>query len=266
MVQISLARHWPGKLSHVHTYAPFLAIAGLCFSLLHQSSLGATYGVLKARPLWYSPSLSVLFMLSAIVGGISLTIFASMLAARVSKKANVEDRLLEKLALFIGWALVVYLYFRFWYAFSMTYTYEPGRTEGLALLTKGPLAFNFWVGEILLGAVIPIIILLRSKWRANPNLRMLALLMVVGGLVAYRWDVNLSGQLVVLSYLPKAIETMYTTYKPALIEWLVGAGVVAFGLFAFTLGVQYLGIVDHGVEETAVEPVIESEPIPALGD
>jgi len=260
---------WPtlaGKLSHVHHYAPFLAIAGLCLSMLHQSSLGATYGVLKARPLWYSPSLSVLFMISAIVGGISLTIFASMLAARLSKKANIEDRLLEKLALFIGWALVVYLYFRFWYAFSMTYTYEPGRTEGLALLTKGPLAFNFWVGEILLGAVVPIIILLRAKWRANPRLRMLALLMVVGGLVAYRWDVNLSGLLVVLSYLPKGIETIYTTYKPALIEWLVGGGVVAFGLMAFTLGVQYLGIVDHAVEETAAEPIADVEPVPAMGE
>lgn len=260
---------WPklaGKLSHVHHYAPFLAIAGLCFSLLHQSSLGATYGVLKARPLWYSPSLSVLFMISAIVGGISLTIFASMLSARVSKKANVKDDLLEKLAQFVGWALVLYLYFRFWYAFSMTYTYEPGRTEGLALLTKGPLAFNFWVGEILLGAVIPIIILLRPKWRAKAHLRMLALLMVVGGLVAYRWDVNLSGQLVVLSYLPKEIETIYTSYKPALIEWLVGGGVVAFGMMAFTLGVQYLGIVDHGVEEAATDAIAAGEPVPSMGD
>jgi Ni/Fe-hydrogenase subunit HybB-like protein len=261
--------NWPklaGKLSHIHHYAPFLAIAGLCLSMLHQSSLGATYGVLKARPLWYSPSLSVLFMISAIIGGISLTVFASMFSARVSKYANVKDKPLEKLAQFIGWALVVYLYFRFWYAFSMTYTYEPGRTEGLALLTRGPLAFNFWVGEILLGAVVPIIILLRSKWRANPNLRMMALLMVVGGLVAYRWDVNLSGQLVILSYLPKEIETMYTTYSPALIEWLVGAGVVAFGMMAFTLGVRYLKVVDHGVEKLETEEVPAVEAIPAMGD
>jgi Ni/Fe-hydrogenase subunit HybB-like protein len=260
---------WPGlagKFSHVHHYAPFLAIAGLGFSLLHQSSLGATYGVLKARPLWYSPSLSVLFMISAIIGGISLTIFASMLASRLSKKANVKDDILEKLALFIGWALVVYLYFRFWYTFSMTYTYEPGRTEGLALLTRGPLAFNFWVGEILFGAVIPIIVLLRAKWRANPRLRMLALLMVVGGLVAYRWDVNLSGQLVLLSYLPKGIETVYTTYKPALIEWLVGGGVVAFGIMTFTLGVQYLGIVDHGSEEIVTDTIANIEQVPSIGD
>ena len=255
-----------GKLSHVHHYAPYLAIAGLGLSMLHQSSLGATYGVLKARPLWYSPSLSILFMISAIVGGISLTIFASMLSARLSQKANVNDRVLEKLALFVGWALVVYLYFRFWYAFSMTYTYEPGRTEGLALLTKGPLAFNFWIGEILLGIIVPMVILLKSKWRAQPGLRMLALLMVVGGLVAYRWDVNLSGQLVILSYLPKEIETMYTTYSPALIEWVVGAGVVAFGLFAFSLGVQYLKIVDHGVEGIVSEPVLEVEAAPAMAD
>jgi Ni/Fe-hydrogenase subunit HybB-like protein len=260
---------WPtlaGKLSHVHHYAPFLAVAGLCLSMLHQSSLGATYGVLKAKPLWYSPSLSVLFMISAIVGGISLTIFASMLAARLSKDANADDRLLEKLAYFVGWTLAIYLYFRFWYAFSMTYTYEPGRTEGLALLTKGPLAFNFWIGEIILGAIVPMIILLKAEWRRTPWLRMLALAMVVGGLVAYRWDVNLSGQLVILSYLPKELHTMYTSYKPALIEWLVGGGVVAFGLMAFTMGVRYLKIVDHGMVDTAPEVVEMPELVPVPGD
>lgn len=56
-------RHLPKlaeKMTGIHHYAPFLAIAGLCLSMLHQSSLGATYGILKSRPFWYSPSLSVL--------------------------------------------------------------------------------------------------------------------------------------------------------------------------------------------------------------
>ncbi len=258
---------WPtlsSWLSKVHHYAPYLAIAGLFLSMLHQSSLGATYGVLKSRPLWYSPSLSVLFMASAIVGGISLTILASMIASRVSENANVNDRLLEKLSHFVGWSLVVYLYFRFWYAFSMTYTYEPGRTEGLALLTKGPLALNFWFGEMLLGALIPMIILLKKDWRARPWMRMAALALVVGGLVAYRWDTNLSGQLVILTYLQHEINTIYTTYVPNLIEIMVGAGVVAFGLMAFTLGVQFLKVVDHASDDHAHEVV--GEPALAAGD
>ncbi len=233
------------KMEHVHHYAPWLAIAGLCLSMLHQSSLGAVYGVLKARPFWYKPEMAVLFMFSAILGGISLTLFASMLSARLTPRAKVNDSNLEKLAHFVGWALVPYLYFRAWDWLAMTYTHQPGRTEGLAVLTKGPLSFNFWVGEILLGCIIPMILLLKQGTRQNRFWRMLALAMVVGGVVAYRWDVNLSGLLVIVSYLPGEAAVTYTSYTPSLVELGAGLGVIAFGLTAFSLGVRYLKVVDH---------------------
>jgi molybdopterin-containing oxidoreductase family membrane subunit len=239
---------WPrlaGTLTHLHHYAPYLAVVGLCLSMLHQSSLGATYGVLKARPIWYRPDLSVLFMASAIAGGPALTVLVSMLAARLTPRARVDEHLLERVAVFIGWALVVYLYFRFWDALAMTYTYEPGRTEGLQVLTKGPLSFNFWVGEMLLGAVVPILLLLVPRLARQPALRMLALALVVGGVVAYRWDVNMAGQLVQLSYLPQDMVTRYTHYVPSLIELLSGAGVVAYGVLALSLGIRYLNVVNH---------------------
>lgn len=249
---------WPGlssRLESIHRLAPYLAVAGLFLSLLHQSSLGAIFGVLIAKPIWYRPGLSLLFIISAVAGGMSLTVFISMLASRLSRKIKVQDDLLERLAMIIGWILVGYLYFRFWDAFSMTYTYEPGRTEGLALLTKGPLALNFWMGEILFGAVIPIVLLLNPRTRALPWVRMLALLMVVGGVVAYRWDTILSGSIVILTYLPNQIQTLYTSYTPSLIEILAGAGVVAFGMLAITIGIRYLNIVDHS--EVQLEPVLE---------
>jgi Ni/Fe-hydrogenase subunit HybB-like protein len=254
------------RLMGLHRLAPYLAVVGLVLSSLHQSSLGAAYGVLKARPIWYRPDLSVLFMASAVVGGPSLTVLVSMLSARLSPRAHVDDRLLERLANFIGWALVVYLYFRFWDALAMTYTYEPGRTEGLRFLTRGPLAFNFWVGEILCGAVIPIILLLLPRFRYKPALRMLALAMVVGGVIAYRWDINMAGQLTLLSYLPQEMTTRYTTYFPSLIEFLSGAGVVAYGALALTLGIRYLGIVDHRKSEHAHVHAVEESPALAPAD
>jgi Ni/Fe-hydrogenase subunit HybB-like protein len=251
-----LRRRWP-KLSQsmqsVHKIAPYLAVAGLGLSMLHQSSLGATYGVLKARPIWYRPDLSVLFIVSAMAAGPALTVLVTMLAARLSKSIRVDDRLLEKVAGFIGWVLVGYLYFRFWDAFAMTYTYEPGRTEGLRFITGGPLSFNFWVGEVLLGAVIPIVLLLHKPWRANPALRMLALGLVVAGLVAYRWDTTMAGQLVIVSYLPQDLAASYTTYAPSLIEILTGAGIVAYGALAVTLGIRYLRVVDHTPEPAHAE-------------
>lgn len=254
--------HLAGKMMRLHHYAPYLAVIGLGLSILHQSSLGATYGVLKARPIWYRPDLSVLFMFSAIIGGPSLTLFITRLAGRLTPRAIVDNALVDKVILFIGWALVGYIYFRFWDALSMTYTYEPGRTEALRLLTKGQLAFNFWVGEIFLGAVVPAVILLVPRLRQSFAFQMVALLLVVGGVVAYRWDVNMAGQLVVLTYLPQEIKAVYTYYVPSWIEIISGAGVVAFGALAVTLGIRYLNLVDH----RQPEQVLQERPAYAAAD
>jgi Ni/Fe-hydrogenase subunit HybB-like protein len=240
---------WPRlseRVERIHHFAPVLAVAGLGLSMLHQSSLGATYGVLNARPIWYSPGLAVIFIVSAMAAGPSLTVLASMLSARLTPRATVNQALLDQVSRFIAWVLVAYLYLRFWDALSMTYTFEPGRTEGIRLLTRGSLSFNFWMGEVLFGIVLPMIILFNPRLRRNTLLHMFALTLVVGGLIAYRWDNNLVGQMVVFNYLPQQIVPQYTRYTPALVEILAGAGAVAYALLAFTLGVRYLRVVDHG--------------------
>lgn len=260
-----MQRRWPrlaARLTEAHRLTPALAVAGLGLSLLHQSSLGAAYGILKARPLWYKPDLSMLFTASAVVGGPSLTVLVSMIAARLSPRVYVDDELLDRLANFIGWGLIIYLYMRFWDALAMSYTYQPGRTEGLGLLTAGPLSFNFWVGEMLLGAAIPIVILLKASLRRNWLLRAMALAMVVGGVIAFRWDTNLAGQLVVLSYLPQDMGVRYTAYVPSLIEVISGAGVIAYGLLALTLGIRYLNVIDHRMPHEA-EAIHQARPVPS---
>ena len=251
------------KMTSIHRFAPILAILGLGLSMLHQSSLGATYGVLQARPIWYKPGLSVMFMFSAIVGGPALTVLVTKVSGRLTPRAKVDDSLLEKITLFIGWGLVGYIYFRFWDAFSMTYTYEPGRSESLNMLTSGPLAFNFLVGEMLLGALIPAILLLVPRFRKSWTAQVIALAFIVAGVVAFRWDVNMSGLLIVLTYLPQEINTLYTTYFPSIIEIVSGVGVVAYGALAITIGVRYLNLIDHPSKK---EELIEKTVVVASTD
>lgn len=249
------------KMTGIHRFAPFLALLGLGLSMLHQSSLGATYGVLQARPIWYKPGLSVMFMFSAIVGGPALTVLVTKISGRLTSFAKVDDSLLEKITLFIGWGLVGYIYFRFWDVFSVSYTYEPGRSESLRMLTSGPLAFNFLVGEMLLGALVPAVLLIVPRFRKSWTAQIVALALIVAGVVAFRWDVNMSGLLIILTYLPQEITAVYTTYFPSVIEIISGLGVVAYGALAITIGVRYLNLIDHPIKR--VERV--EKPVPVVG-
>jgi Ni/Fe-hydrogenase subunit HybB-like protein len=156
--------------------------------------------------------------------------------------------------------MVGYLYFRAWDTLATNYTYLPGRFEGLMLVTRGALSFNFWFGELLLGAVVPIVLLLNKKTRMVPALRMLACILIVGGVVAYRWDTNLAGQLVLISYLPGTPVISYTTYQPSPVEWISGLGIVSYGLMLFSLGVRYLHVVDHTIYDVKHEVVAEQVP------
>jgi Ni/Fe-hydrogenase subunit HybB-like protein len=162
--------------------------------------------------------------------------------------------LVERVAQFVGYLLIGYFYFRVWDALSTTYTYDPGRTEGLHFLTKGPFAFNFWILEFLLGMIVPMIMLLSKQIRANRFWRMVALLLVAVGVVAFRWDTNITGQLVLMPYVAGQAIT-YTRYVPSLIEILAGAAIIAYGLTAISLGIKYLRVVDHTLVEEEHEKV-----------
>jgi molybdopterin-containing oxidoreductase family membrane subunit len=154
----------------------------------------------------------------------------------------------------VGYLLIGYFYFRAWDALATTYTYDPGRTEGLQFLTKGPFAFNFWIVEMLLGMIVPMILLLYRPTRLNRFWRMLALVLVAAGVVAFRWDTNITGQLVLMPYVAGQAIT-YTSYRPSLIEILAGSAIIAYGLAAFSVGVKYLRVVDHTLVEEEHEKV-----------
>ena len=93
---------------------------------------------------------------------------------------------------------------------------------------------------------------------------MLALFLVATAVVVYRWDINISGLLVVMSYVPGHGIT-YTSYRPSLVEIVAGSAIVSYGLMAFSLGVKYLRVVDHSLVDRAHEVVSEpnSETVPA---
>ncbi len=237
---------WPfiSRVGHnLHRLAPFLAVAGLMISLLHQSSLGATYGVLKARPIWFKPSMPIMFIVSAIAVGPAVTMAAAYIIEWATGRQTVSHDLLRSIARFSGLALLVYLYVRLWDLAVVTYYGStPGSSTAMTMLSEfTPYGFGFWVGEIVLGIVVPAVLFLVPRFNRNPLNLVLGAGLAAFGVIVNRWNVTVSGLVVPLSYSPgTAVQLEPGTYSPSVVEWGVVAGVIGYALLIFTLGVLLL--------------------------
>ncbi|MFN8378152.1 MAG: NrfD/PsrC family molybdoenzyme membrane anchor subunit [Anaerolineae bacterium] len=255
------------KLGHnLHRLMPVVAFVGLGLSLLHQSSLGATYGILVARPFWYSPSAPVLFILSAIAAGISAVLALTIVSGRLLHRQQVPKDIISSVARFAGFAVLAYLYLKLWsWAATNYYSHTPGQTLGQEILNQyTPYSYTFWLGEVLFGALVPAFLLLWSRTRRNPYAVVLAALMIIAGLVINRWNMTLAGFVIPLDWSPGVLDVFpVNTYFPSLVEWGVALGVVSYAGMVFTLGVRFLTLYPEArpmdVPEV-IEDVSESQP------
>ncbi len=243
---------WARAIAHVlHKGAPLFALLGLGISLLHQSSLGATYGIVKSRPIWFKPSMPIMFILSAIAVGPALTMSIAFVIEWVTGKRKIDHSILRAIARFSGFGLLIYGYIKFWDLAAVTYYGRmPTVEQALYLLNQQtPYNFAFWVGEILLGIIVPVVLFLVPRFNRNPALLVLGGFSAMIGIIIHRWNVTVSGLFVPLAYSPG---TQYVlppgNYFPNLVEWGIAIGIIGYALMMLTLGVKYLPLFKNGEE------------------
>lgn len=247
------------KLSHwLHSAGPVLAVIGLTLSILHQASLGATYGVLSGRGLWFSQSAPIIFVLSAVVGGTALLFIASNLIFRIMRPGLVPDDVFYDIARFAGAAALLCVYIRMWdWAVTNYYSFDLEIALQTDLLNKvAPYATSFWIGQILF-AIIPGFVLLSARRIKNMKVLSFFALLPIVCTVLTRWNYNLSGLIAQITYDPYTPTVVLNTYTPTWQEWAVGIGVISYWFLAFSFAARFLPFLGdnghhHGHEEEEV--------------
>jgi molybdopterin-containing oxidoreductase family membrane subunit len=239
---------WP-KLrtisQYLHRATPVFAILGLALSLLHQSSLGATYGVLSGRAIWYKPSMPIMFIISAAAGGMALTLFAAIFTGILRNRELIGAELKRATARIVGYALLIYLYLKLWdWATTYYYSHAPGTADAVNRLNAAtPYTSTFWWIEILLAGLVPAILLLYPRTNRSDRNILFATSLVVLGVIINRWNTTLSGLVAPPQWSPGVLGNLsVVSYSPTLIEIAVGLGIIGYALMAFTIGVRHLPI------------------------
>ncbi|MBK9747723.1 MAG: polysulfide reductase NrfD [Chloroflexi bacterium] len=232
------------KIGHfLHRLTPIVSVVGLGLSLLHQSSLGATYGVLVARPIWFKPSLPVMFIVSAVAAGGTVTLALIIIYENLKRVRQIDSALRANIARFAGLMMMAYLYLKLWdFLATSYYSHLPARAEAQSLLDQiTPYGDTFWLVEVLFGALIPAILLLAPRFRQRDIWIIAAAALATLGTVVNRWNVTLSGLILPLDWTPGSAELFAAHgYFPSPVEWGVAVGVLGYALLMFSLGLRFL--------------------------
>ncbi len=191
-------------------------IAGIVLSCMHQSGLGALMLIApyKVHPLWYTPILPLLFLLSAIAGGYPMVIFESLIVAK-SFNRRPEMEILTPLARYMPVLIGIYLAVKLGDMFvRKTHVY----------LLDGTVQSTAFIVEVIFGVILPFVLVLFERVRRSPGWLFFASTIFVLGILLNRINVFL------VSYTPPYV---IKSYFPSVGEMFITAGLIAGLMFMY---------------------------------
>ncbi len=230
---------WKKALRVVRSVMILFVILGVILSTLHQSSLGTLYLIMpnKLHPFWYSPLLPVFFFISAIAVGLAMMIFESSLSSKYFGR-QLELYILKDMGRVLVVVLSIYGILRFEDLLSrgvLRQVFIPGYEQ------------RFFLLEIFLSVIIPLILLLIPKVRNSAQGLYLAAVLILLGFVTNRLNIATTG-------VENAVGGRYT---PRWTEIVITAMFVAMGFAIFGLAARFLPIFP---EEEEAHPPVEHQP------
>jgi len=224
---------WEGPHRLIRTFTIVFVSAGIILSSLHQSSLGSMWLLLQAKlhPLWWTPILPLLFLLTAVAGGLCMVILVSVLAAKAYGR-EVRTHLLANLGKAVAAFLLVYGGLKF---VDLAVAGELG-----LLFRPGALTLLFWA-EVLVGIVAPALIFGRRRLRESSGGLLAGSLVGLVGLALNRANISMFA-----IWRPAG-----TTYVPSWMEAAILVGALAAAVLVFALAARFLPMLGPAAGEGA---------------
>jgi Ni/Fe-hydrogenase subunit HybB-like protein len=203
-----------------HKIIAFLAAIGIPMACFLHGYVGFIFGGIKANPLWATPLMPLIFLLSACVSGIAGIIVTYILLMKLSGK-EIDVECVQTLIKFLWGFFILDFTFEMLELFSHFYM-ATHHWHTLETLYSGPLYNTFWVAQVGIFSVIPFILLMfMSLIRFKDGILLffapIVSVMILIQVLLMRWNVVVGGQLMSKS------ERGATTFHPM---WLEKEGIL----------------------------------------
>jgi len=227
--------------------------------LVLTTGTGSIFGFLIAREAYASALLAPTFIVLSIAYGMAIYLLVLIAVCAGSGRA-LGAGVVERIGRLLGWFVLTGLYFVAVFHLTNLYLAKQVGVERFLLLDGGVYTWLFWVGQVLLGGVVPLVLLWHPATRGRRGATVIAAaLVVLGGLAqmyvtiigAQAWPLDLfPGHDMRSSFFDGAIHP----YAPSLPEAALALGGVAIALLGALLGVKFLRLLPQSLADEALEP------------
>ncbi|WP_316977320.1 NrfD/PsrC family molybdoenzyme membrane anchor subunit [Shumkonia mesophila] len=236
-----------------------VGILAFLWRLALTSCTGWVFGFIVARQGWDAAVMAPMFIVYSFAYGLAIFLLVLMAAYGWTQRP-LGDAIIRRLKNLLGVFVAGSLYFTVVQQLTNMYATEHHGIVRFILLDGGIFTVLFWVGQVLIGGVLPMILVWYPKTANSRQAAGLAsLLVILGGLA--QMFVTIIGGLAYPQILFPGMEVsssffdgIVNGYAPSAPEVILGIGGIAIALLMVTIAVKFLRFLPESLGDAVADP------------
>ncbi|HHB81840.1 MAG TPA: molybdopterin oxidoreductase [Devosia sp.] len=236
-----------------------IGLGAFLWRLALTTGTGSIFGWLVARPGYDAAIMAPMFIAMSFSFGLAMFMLVMIGTCTMTRRVySVELR--TRQARLLGLFVAVVLFFAGIQHLSNLYVAEHAAYERFILLEGGIYTALFWGGQVFLGGLVPLALLFHPKLDRKKILVIIAALLVLFGGLVQLYIILIGGQVFPMEIFPgyAASSSFYdgtiASYRPTMLEFMLGFGGIAVTLAITTLGMKFLRILPVNLSDANVDP------------
>jgi Ni/Fe-hydrogenase subunit HybB-like protein len=235
-------------------------VGGIAFvwRLVLTTGTGSIFGWLVAREAYSAAIMAPLFIAASLLFGLAFTVLVLVILGPQMRQDLLTDEMVAKFRGLLAVFSLTVLYFTAVLHLTKLYASEHYGIERFLLLDGGNYTTMFWLGQIVIGSLLPLAILaLPSFGRTRSAITIASVLFLLGGL-AQMYVIIIGGQAYPLNLFPDMQVTSsfhdgaIAWYAPSLPEIILGLSGISIAMLLSGIAIKLLPFLPRPVRsETA---------------
>jgi Ni/Fe-hydrogenase subunit HybB-like protein len=249
---------WVMMERRMNDYSKPVGMFAFLWRLTLTTGTGSIFGFLVARDAYDSAVYAPMFIIMSFAYGLAIFL-PVLMAAMAWTGRELGDVTFDRLRKLLGVFVAAALYFVAVYHLTNLYITQRHGVEGFVLLSGGVYTKMFWLGQVIVGGVVPLIILFSGLAKIRPMVTIACVLIVLGG-IAQMYVTIIGGQAYPMPLFPgKEVSSSFFdgvvgNYTPSLPEVLLGTGGIGIALALTTFAIKVLPFIPESLADADADP------------